>query len=91
MSFLLVHHLSRLVAIVAKFSMCEGKGSNLIDYFLVLLVLVTTTVDNARPFANGMTYNPCQYFIFKKSVLIYFLLFSSYFYLLNFSIFFYFH
>ena len=39
MSFLLVPHLPRLVAMLVKFFMCEGTVSNLIYYFLVLFYL----------------------------------------------------
>ena len=40
MSFHLVSHLPRLVMTVAKFLMCEGKVSNLIDLFFLNVATV---------------------------------------------------
>ena len=53
MSFHLVPHLPRLVAMVAKFFMCDRKVSNLTNYFLVISflffsVLLTTKVNNTK-------------------------------------------
>ena len=39
MSFPLVHHLPRLVALVEKFYMCDRKVSNLISYFSYFIVI----------------------------------------------------
>ena len=40
MSFHLVPHLPRLVAMVTKFFMCDRKVSNLIYYFLVICIFI---------------------------------------------------
>ena len=44
MSFHLVPHLPRLVAMVAKFFMCERKVSNMIYYFFVILIILDISV-----------------------------------------------